>query len=117
MVVTGKEIVIVTEEIEIAVIADAVTEAVKVGVGALLPTSVPLSVRRETGVKAKALLISFRCSYPAFVKISAIGQFPNKNTLFSFIFCHCFNYYIIIRLIKYRHIFILYYYIIIRLKD
>ena len=79
---------IVTEEKETVVIEDAVTEAVKVGVGVLLLTSVPLSAQREREVKAKAPLINFRCSYPAFVKISAIGRFPNKkNTLFSFNCC------------------------------
>jgi hypothetical protein len=86
VVVTGREIVIVTEEKETVAIADAVTEAVKVGVGVLLLTSVPLSAQREREVKAKAPLINFRCSYPAFVKISAIGRFPNKkSTLFRLI--------------------------------
>ena len=55
---------IVTEEKETVAIADAVTEAVKVGVAVLLPTSAPQSVQRETGVKAKARLISFRFCYP-----------------------------------------------------
>jgi hypothetical protein len=60
--VTGKEIVIVTEEKETVVIVDVVTEAVKVGVGVPLLISVPPSAQRGTEVKAKARLISFRYS-------------------------------------------------------
>jgi hypothetical protein len=50
--VTGKEIVIVTEEKETVVIVDVVTEAVKVGVGVPLLISVPPSAQRGTEVKA-----------------------------------------------------------------
>jgi hypothetical protein len=60
---TGKEIVIVTEEKETAVIVDVGTEVVKVGVGVPLLISVLPSAQRGTEVKAKVRLISFQYSY------------------------------------------------------